>query len=164
MRSRRPHQVALALAIAALLAVAVVGLLTAGSGQGDRAYELEQRLRCPVCQSVSIAESPSETAQAMRAAVAEQVTAGRTDEEIIAYFRARYGDWVLLDPPTSGSTLLLWVLPVAAVLVGGAALLALRRRPEPGSDPTAELTAEQRERITHAIEQSGATARDVEAP
>jgi cytochrome c-type biogenesis protein CcmH len=156
MRNRWLPHAGLAVAIVTLLAVAVVGLLTAGSGPTDRAYELEQRLRCPVCQSVSIAESPSETAQTMRIAVAEQVAADRTDQEIIGYFRARYGDWVLLDPPPSGSTLPLWGLPVAAVVVGGAALFVLRRRPEPGGD----LTAEQRERVGRAVEQAHVTAED----
>ncbi|SFB62701.1 cytochrome c-type biogenesis protein CcmH [Amycolatopsis marina] len=156
MRRRRLSQAGLAMAILSLLAVAVVGLLTAGSGPADRAYELEQRLRCPVCKSVSIAESPSETAQIMRIAVAEQVAAGRSDQEIIGYFRARYGDWVLLDPPASGATLILWVLPVAAVVVGGIAVFLVRRRPEPGGD----LTAEQRERVGHAVEQARSTGDD----
>lgn len=156
MRRGKLSQAGLAVAIVSLLAVAVVGLLTAGSGPADRAYELEQRLRCPVCKSVSIAESPSETAQTMRIAVAEQVAAGRTDQEIIGYFRARYGGWVLLDPPASGPTLILWVLPVAAVVVGGIAVFLVRRRPEPGGD----LTAGQRERVGHAVEQARSTDDD----
>lgn len=81
-----------------LLAVAVIGLLRGGPAPVDRAYELEQRLRCPVCKSVSIAESGSDTAVAMRQVVTEQIAAGRSDAEIVDYFRARYGDWVLLDP------------------------------------------------------------------
>ena len=87
-----------------LLAVAVIGLLRGGPAPVDRAYELEQRLRCPVCKSVSIAESGSDTAVAMRQVVTEQIAAGRSDAEIVDYFRARYGDWVLLDPPARGST------------------------------------------------------------
>lgn len=160
MRSRGLAQAGLALAIMALLAVAVAGLLTAQRGRADRAYELEQRLRCPVCKSVSIAESPSETAQTMRAAVAEQVAAGRSDEQIIGYFRARYGDWVLIDPPASGSTLPLWLLPIAAAVIGGVVLVGLRHRPDPDKD----LTAEQRQRVRHAMEQARAVADDEDLP
>ncbi|PXY25377.1 cytochrome c-type biogenesis protein [Prauserella muralis] len=160
MRRRRLLQAGLALAIVALLAVAVVGLLTARPGTPDRAYELEQRLRCPVCKSVSIAESPSETAEAMRAVVADQVAAGRSDQEIIDYFRARYGDWVLLDPPASGSTLALWMLPVAAVVIGGAVLVLLRRRPPQDES----LTSEERDQVRRAVEQARSRVDDEVTP
>ncbi|WP_233520268.1 cytochrome c-type biogenesis protein CcmH [Prauserella sp. PE36] len=148
------------LAIVALVGLAVGGLLTAGPGTPDRAYELEQRLRCPVCKSVSIAESPAETAEAMRAVVADQVAAGRGDQEIIDYFRARYGDWVLLDPPASGSTLALWMLPVAAVVVGGVALALLRRRP----DAVDEVTSEDRIRVRRAVDQVRSRVADGDMP
>ncbi|MFF5990692.1 MULTISPECIES: cytochrome c-type biogenesis protein [Prauserella] len=148
------------LAIVALVGLAVGGLLAAGPGTPDRAYELEQRLRCPVCKSVSIAESPAETAEAMRAVVADQVAAGRGDQEIIDYFRARYGDWVLLDPPASGSTLALWMLPVAAVVVGGVALALLRRRP----DAVDEVTSQDRIRVRRAVDQVRSRGADGDMP
>lgn len=117
-----------------LLAVVVVGLVTARPSTTNRAAALEQRLRCPVCKSVSIAESPSATASEMRRIVAAQVAAGRSDEQIITYFENRYGRWVLLDPPAQGPTLLLWVL-VAGGAAGAVAVLAVtastRRRPAP---------------------------------
>lgn len=145
MPSRRAH-LAVVLSIVVLLAVAVGGLVMRGPGTGDRAYELEQRLRCPVCKSVSIADSPSDTAEAMREVVAQQIAAGHTDQQIIDFFRARYGDWVLLDPPAKGTALLLWLLPVAAAVVGGFVLFA-RRAPS----PPAPLTAEQRARVGEAV-------------
>lgn len=157
---RKLPQLALLLAVLALLGVAIAGVVTADPGTPNRAYELEQRLRCPVCKSVSIAESPSETAQAMRTAVAEQVAAGRTDQEIIDYFRARYGDWVLHDPPVSGSTLALWLLPGAAVVAGGLVLVLRRRRPEPDE----ELTSEERERLREEVDRVRSTPRDEDAP
>lgn len=147
MRSRW-LQLIVASAVVAMLAVAVTGLLAAPPGLRDRAYELEQRLRCPVCQSVSIAESPSETAQAMRDVVAEQVAAGRSDQEILDYFRARYGDWVLHDPPAAGATLLLWLLPAAGAAVGAVALIVMRRRappPEPDDAVDRDTAAQQRD-------------------
>ncbi|WP_216214737.1 cytochrome c-type biogenesis protein [Amycolatopsis aidingensis] len=149
MRSRLVYG-GTALAVLALLGAAVAGLLTGGPGARDRVYELEQRLRCPVCQSVSVAESPSESAEAMRAVVAEQVAAGRSDQQIIDYFRARYGDWVLLDPPASGATLPLWLLPAGALAGGAVVLFLRRRRPEPDD----ELTPAQREHVAHALDRA----------
>lgn len=111
-------------AVVLLSGVVAVVLALAPAPERDRVQDLAERLRCPVCTSVSVAESPSETAVAMRQVVSDQVAAGRSDEEVVAYFRARYGDWTVIDPPASGSTLLLWVLPVAAALTGIVVLLA----------------------------------------
>lgn len=127
-----------------LLVIITVGLLLGGSATSDRIFQLQQRLRCPVCTSVSIDESQSQTAAAMRRAVAEQVAAGRSDTEIIDYFRARYGDWVLLDPPVRGFTALLWLLPAAAALAGRAVLLVRARR---GPPPAAEISAADVQRV-----------------
>jgi cytochrome c-type biogenesis protein CcmH len=134
-------------AIVVLLGVAVAGLVFGTGRPTDRAYELEQRLRCPVCKSVSIAESMSDTAVAMRASVDDQIEAGRSDQEIIAYFTERYGDWVLLDPPAGGATLPLWLIPlgVAAVAV---VLVLTRRRP---ADAQGQLSDADRERVSEAV-------------
>lgn len=145
MRSRVPVGV---LAVVALLTVAALGIVLGGARTEDRAYELEQRLRCPVCKSVSIADSPSESAQAMRRVVREQIAAGRSDEQIVDHFRARYGDWVLLDPPMSGRTLLLWITAFLGAVVG-VAVLVLRRDKSP---PRPELSAADRERVSAELE------------
>ncbi|ALE76958.1 cytochrome C biosynthesis protein (plasmid) [Pseudonocardia sp. EC080625-04] len=129
-----------------LLTVAVALVLAmAPAAEQDRVQELAERLRCPVCTSVSVAESPSDTAVAMRQVIEDQVAAGRSDDEIEAYFRARYGDWAVIDPPESGSTLLLWLLPVAATVAGAALLLSRRFRracldaPEPSEADQARV-------------------------
>jgi cytochrome c-type biogenesis protein CcmH len=147
MRSRAVNAGIVAVAVA-LLAVAAVGLLTGRPGETDRGYELQQRLRCPVCTSVSIAESQSDTAVAMRRAVDEQIAAGRSDAEIIHYFRARYGEWVLIDPPARGRTLLLWLLPAVVALAGLAAVLARARRAPPG---VGHLSPADRARVDAAL-------------
>ncbi len=74
-------------------------------------YAISSRLRCPVCQGLSVADSPSNTAVAMKDRVRELVKAGYTREQIDDYFIARYGEWVLLSPPTNGLVWLLWLGP-----------------------------------------------------
>ncbi|WP_219418039.1 cytochrome c-type biogenesis protein [Pseudonocardia nigra] len=156
----RRGSLAVAITVIGLLAVTVVTLLTAAAPAPDRVQELSERLRCPVCKSVSIAESPSETAAAMRQAVTEQVAAGRTDEEIVDYFRARYGDWALLDPPRRGTTLLVWLVPLGAAAVGALLVMTrVRRRPEM---PDEELPAATRERLDAAVDRVRADLRSGE--
>jgi cytochrome c-type biogenesis protein CcmH len=76
-----------------------------------------------------VAESNADLAHDMRRLIAEQLAAGRSDAEIIDYFRARYGDFVLMSPPRQGSGAPLWWAPLALlVLAGGGAFLYLRRR------------------------------------
>lgn len=150
MSSRTGRRVLAGLTLV-LLAVTAVGLFLGGPPARDRATDLERRLRCPVCKSVSVADSPSATAASMRQVVQEQVAAGRSDEQILAYFRARYGDWVLLDPPRRGRTWLVWALPVA-VAVGAVALVATRARPGPAAVPNAPLPPDVRAEVAAAAE------------
>lgn len=107
-----------------LATVVIVGLVTAPTPSPDRVEALAARLRCPTCQGLSVADSPSELAAAMREVIAEQVGQGRSDQEILDYFVAGYTEWVILDPPARGRTLLLWVLPGLALLVGGALVVS----------------------------------------
>lgn len=115
------------LATLGLVIVVVVGLIAGEPSESDRVASLGNRIRCPVCQGEPISESSSETARAMIEIVAERVEAGESDGQIIDYFRDRYGDWVVLDPPFRGATLILWLLPVAA-LAGGIVLILGRVR------------------------------------
>ena len=121
--------------------VIVVGLATAEPREPDRVRSITARLRCPVCQAESVADSPSETAREMTAIVAEQVRGGRSDEEVLGFFRQRYGDWILLDPPVSDRTWPLWALPPAALAVG---LVALLRRGPRSRRPPADVGVEGR--------------------
>ncbi len=146
---RRIASVAIVIAVLVLLAVTVLILATATRPAPDRVQDLAERLRCPVCKSVSIAESQSDTAVAMRGVVAEQVAAGRSDPEIVDYFQARYGEWVLFDPPAAGATLALWLIPVAVAVLGVGALL-IRSRAGPGG-PAPALSAPDRIRVDAAV-------------
>jgi len=94
----------------------------------DRTREISTELRCVVCQNLSVADSPSEMAQQMRAIVREQVQAGKSTEQIKEFFVSKYGDWVLLKPKTTGVSALLWILPYVALVCGIIAALWFIRR------------------------------------
>ena len=103
----------------------------------DRATQLESQIRCPVCQGLSIADSPAVLAQQMRAVVHDQLAAGASDDTVRAYFVERYGRWILLLPASSGPDVALWLAPAAMVVIG-AGLVAVRaraRRPARAAGP-----------------------------
>lgn len=89
-----------------------------------RTAAVSATLRCPVCQGESIQDSPAELAQEMRDVVREQLRAGRTPDQIRAYFVGRYGEWILLEPAMTGLNVLLYAFPVMLV-VGGLVLVAV---------------------------------------
>jgi cytochrome c-type biogenesis protein CcmH len=93
-----------------------------------RVQSIGATLRCVVCQALSVADSPSTTAQQMRAIILEQLRAGKTPEEIRAYFVSRYGEWVLLAPPRAGFNLLAWWLPYVALGLGALGVVLAARR------------------------------------
>jgi cytochrome c-type biogenesis protein CcmH len=94
----------------------------------DQTRAIATELRCVVCQNLSVADSPSEMAQQMRAIVREQLQAGKSPEQIKDFFVSKYGEWVLLKPKTTGVSALLWILPYVALIVGVAAALWIIRR------------------------------------
>ena len=93
----------------------------------SRARGLSKQLRCLVCQNQSIDDSDAELARDLRIEVRRQLSDGASDDQIIANLRATYGDYVLLNPPVSPGTYILWGAPVA-ILLGGAAIIAAGRR------------------------------------
>lgn len=102
--------------------------------KAQRTEALSSVLRCPVCQGLSVAASPSEAARAMRGRIEELVGLGYSDDQIVEYFVGRYGEWVLLEPKKKGFSWVLWGAP-ALLLGGGALALGLRaaRRGSPAS-------------------------------
>jgi len=93
-----------------------------------RVHQVASNLRCPVCQGLSILDSPSELAQDMKRLVREQLAAGRSQQEIEQYFIARYGEWVLLKPSAHGANLTVWLLPALLIIGGGLFLGFVVRR------------------------------------
>jgi cytochrome c-type biogenesis protein CcmH len=110
-------------------------ILLSGSLQAAPVGDIEEQtraisaeLRCVVCQNLSVADSPSEMAQQMRASVREQVQAGKSPQEIKDFFVSKYGEWVLLAPTNTGFNRLLWWLPLTVLVIGVIAALLLVRR------------------------------------
>lgn len=89
--------------------------------------QVASELRCPVCQGLSINDSPAELAVQMKDLIRDQLASGKSPQDVKDYFIGRYGEWVLLAPEPKGVNLAVYVLPVLA-LVGGGALLALAVR------------------------------------
>lgn len=110
-----------------------------------RMIGLAEKLRCLVCQNESLASSHAELAEDLRREVREQMSKGMSDQEIIDYLVARYGDFVLYEPPVKSYTLLLWFGPFVLLLLGGSILLfQLRKRRQ--TVPEVELSAEAQQR------------------
>jgi len=107
----------------------------------QRARALSKQLRCLVCQNQSIDDSNAELADDLRRLVRERLKAGDSDQQIIDFLTARYGDFVLLKPPVEPATWGLWFGPAALLVVGaGGIVLHLRRR---RAEPEALSAAEQ---------------------
>ena len=125
------------LAIALLLATASA-LAQSDAALDARLKKLEEELRCLVCQNQSLADSTAPLAEDLRREVRSLAVAGKDDEQIKQYLVARYGDFVLYDPPVKRITWLLWFGPFV-LLAGGAVvwwLIARRRKRGDDDDPT----------------------------
>jgi cytochrome c-type biogenesis protein CcmH len=110
-----------------------------------RARAISKGLRCLVCQNQSIDDSDADLAHDLRVLVRERLKQGDSDEQVISFLTARYGDFVLLEPPFKPATWLLWFGPPAILLLGAASIiLFLRRRRAELSPPPALDEAERR--------------------
>jgi len=119
-----------------------------------RARALSQELRCLVCQNQSIDESNADLAHDLRVLLRQRLAAGDTDRQVLDYIVARYGVFVLLDPPFAPATYILWLTPPALV-VGAGIFLALRaRRRRPGPELPA-LSEEERARAALLLGERG---------
>jgi cytochrome c-type biogenesis protein CcmH len=120
-----------------------------------RARNLSQDLRCLVCQNQSIDDSSAPLAKDLRVIVRERLTAGDTDEQVIDYLVARYGNYVLLKPPFQRDTLFLWIGPAVFLLVaGGISFLYLRARKRVEDEIEAPLTEHERRQLAEIVKDS----------
>ena len=124
-----------------LVVALVIGARTDGDPtEAQRVARISREVRCPTCAGLSVAESDAKAAQAVRDEIRERVHAGETDGEIRAYLASRYGRDILLTPKADGVDALVWAVPVAAAVCGGAGLAFAfaRWRRRSGAVPTPE--------------------------
>tara|TARA_R110002110_G_scaffold415612_2_gene651708 strand:+ start:168713 stop:169348 length:636 start_codon:yes stop_codon:yes gene_type:complete len=161
--------------LSAFLAIMMLALLTGGAPSlavepdevladpalESRAREISTELRCVVCQNQSIDDSAAGIARDMRLLVRERLVAGDSDEEVVNYLVARYGDFVLLRPPFQPNTLALWLAPpIMAIVIATLAVLFYqtyqqRRLASMGPDP---LSPSDRAELDALVERIGNTS------
>ncbi len=93
----------------------------------DEINAIARKLSCPTCAGIDLADCPTETCAQWRAKIGEMLAQGQSEQEILDYFAARYGDHVLQVPPTRGFFLWVWLLPIIAIAGGLAVLVYLMR-------------------------------------
>ncbi len=141
-----------------LLGVVVGAALVVGArsdpappSNAERTADLAAELRCPTCRGQSVLDSNAPAAAAIRTEIARRVDEGQSDDEIVAYLDSRYGESLRLTPPSTGLASLVWVLPVAGVVVACAGVaLAFRRW---RADPPPEVSDDDRQRVRRALGQ-----------
>lgn len=118
----------------------------------ERARALDHDLRCVVCQSESVASSNANWAVDARRTIRELVSEGQSDEAVKAFFVARYGEFVLMNPPVRGSTWALWLAGPAMLLLASSVAVAYLRRRSPATAPQdAGLSAEEEARLREIL-------------
>lgn len=117
---RLKHWGTAVLLLLGLFLVAAPALAQDETVTADEVNEVAKDLYCPVCESTPLDVCPTQACADWRELIRQQLAAGQTKEEIHAYFAQQYGDGVLADPPKSGFSLILWLFPVAALVLGGA--------------------------------------------
>jgi cytochrome c-type biogenesis protein CcmH len=155
--------------LGAVLVVALIlgsGILTSSPPtDAQRAAAIDSVVRCPTCEDLSVAQSTAPTAVTVRAAVAQQIAEGRSDQQVESYLVGRYGSSIVLDPPAAGWSLLVWLLPllVGCAATAGLVVVLVRRRrltgvDRGGSGPggrapnlTPEVAAERRQFLARSL-------------
>jgi len=138
-----------------IVALVLVALVRAGLSDGpprtseERVRDIAATIKCPTCRSQSVAGSDSAAARAIRNEIARRVDDGESADEIRAVIAANYGDEVLLTPPRSGLAGIVWALPVAALVLGLAAVSAAFARWRRAAPP--ELSETDRALVASAL-------------
>lgn len=164
MALKRPAVLVGLVALVALAAVWGVLLIRAAQPPtlDQRAHDVASQLQCPICNGESVADSPSGLASEMRGVIHQKLAQGESEQQVIQYFEARYGDTILEAPPKSGFTTLIWLPPVLMLLVGSYLVFTLgkewsaSRAPAAalaadGDDETLDLSDEERRRLRETL-------------
>ena len=123
----------IALGVVVVVALGIVVWPRGEPSAAARAHTLETQLKCPECEGLSVADSNAPTSRAIRTDVKKRIGEGQSDEEIRQAYVDRYGEAILLQPKSSGISLIVWVLPVVVLVVGalGIWLVLARNRNAP---------------------------------
>ena len=120
-----------------------------------RYQQLSEELRCPKCQNQNIADSNAPIAQDLRKLLHQQLELGASDEQILDYMVARYGEYVRYRPRFGGTTIVLWLAPALLLLVGIVTLVVvLRSRAKSGVAGTTSLSTEERLRLRSLLDKA----------
>lgn len=117
----RRRSLLLLLALVALVGAAWSSMLIAKPPQrtlDQQVYDVASQLKCPVCQNESVADSSVAIAEQMRQVIRQQLQSGKSEQQVLQFFAAHYGNQILLTPPQQGFNLLAWLMPVAMLLIG----------------------------------------------
>ena len=142
----------------ALLVCLFAAPLAVAQDLEDQARGIARELQCPVCQGLSVADSPAPLATQMRELIRARLEAGDSRQQILDYFSERYGDSVLLSPPKTGFTAVAWAAPYFGLAAGIAFLIwAIRRRPpaqsgSPTGTPTPDNLAQYLTEVDLSVE------------
>lgn len=121
-----------------VLSLLAVPSVAAQDVYSEKTLEIARKLQCPVCAGQSVADSGSQLAAQMRDIIEQKVQAGESEDEILDFFVARYGESILTEPPKSGFSLGLWWMPVVVVLFGATVVtLFVRERTRRGASTVA---------------------------
>ncbi|MFR9718072.1 cytochrome c-type biogenesis protein [Aeromonas diversa] len=144
------------------LAFALLGMSTAAradidvynfdsDAQEQTFRELTKELRCPKCQNQDIADSNAGLAKDLRDKTYQMVRAGKSKEEVVDYMVARYGNFILYDPPLMASTLILWAGPFAVILIG--VMVVVRRSRRSQQEKNTDLSEAEQRRLQRLLDE-----------
>ncbi|HEX6818350.1 MAG TPA: cytochrome c-type biogenesis protein [Ktedonobacterales bacterium] len=155
---RRPATLVTLAVFALLAAVWITTFVIAAQPQSldTRVHDVSSQLRCPSCNGETVADASTPVANQMRAVIREKLAAGESEQQVLADFRASYGDSILASPPPSGFTLVIWIGPALMLLAGIALVVSAGRdwrevrsanAPSDGAPNLAVVDAAERERL-----------------
>ena len=126
--------------------------LAQNAAEEARVQELGKQIRCPICQGLSINESSTDFARSMVNELKDRVKKGQTDQTILDYFVSKYGRVVLLEPPKSGTDLIVWGAPLVILFAGAIGLFSYLRRASTQTMP--EIRSASLEKVRQQLEES----------
>ena len=132
-------------------AIAAIDVYTFDNDNQEQVFrELTRELRCPKCQNQDIADSNAGLAKDLRDKTYQMLRAGKSKQDVIDYMVARYGNFILYDPPLMASTLILWLAPLGAIVLG---MLFIVLRSRKTAAVSAELTEQERQRLARLLDE-----------